>query len=350
MAVRLHIELEREDGAFRAGDPIRGALGVDVDEPVSARDLVLTPAWRTTGLGNRDRGEAASVSLGPHALSPGEIARVAFAFDAPPGPVSYAGTLFSIEHALVARVEADGGDVLAIESRPLTLLPAAPTELVPALAGYRARPLARAAPHYLGPAHRAAGGKRPVTTVAAGAGVACAAIGVSEIVRAIPSHGGILHVALGALFVIGGAKLASTALRQPLAESKLGTPGLEVEPTSASRGERVTARIRLRPSAELTVREVWLELAGCEESAFGEGEHRRVEVRELFRERRVVAHAEVLSAHTPRVFEASFRVPGDAAPTFEAEENHVRWHVVAGVELAGWGGLREERAVTVEPS
>jgi hypothetical protein len=126
---------------------------------------------------------------------------------------------------------------------------------------------------------------------------------------------------------------------------------VELVPASATKGQGISAKVVVCPARRVTLNGVEIELLGEEVVVSGRRTHARTyrhrlhqQIVPVSREPRVIEAAETVS------FEARLELPPDAAPTFRANDNNVRWNVIAHVDIPLWPDLHQEQELVVYPS
>ena len=341
----LSFELERDDATFRPGEKLVGHLDVLVDANCRCDGLEITLGWQTHGKGNRDKGPPLTERLGPFEWQAGQRHRYDFSFDMPDGPVSYHGHLINVDWYLRAR--ADIPWALDPKTEAEVLLEPAEAEQV-AASDYRSPPQPIARAHNLG------GGAMPTIPPKAILVVAIVFIAfISFFLWPFVEDGQVIwpKVLFAAIACLAIGRMLYSQMRNAVAKSKLGDVRVELDPGATSRGQSVRVTITVRPGGGATIDGVNLELEGQEIAVSGSGTNRTTHRHRLHHQalpisegRRQVAAGEVAT------FEGQVTLPEDAAPTFRASNNNLRWNVVAHVDIPRWPDLREERELVVYPS
>jgi hypothetical protein len=333
--------LEKPDARFRPGEVVRGRLDVRVLDDCTCTALTLALDWRTHGKGNVAKGgRPPEVLAQAETWKAGEQRSYPFALAMPSVPVSYHGHLVNLDWFLLARADVPW----AIDPKgeaEVFLLPA-PEQLVERAdgGGYR-EPARRSATRFGRAASPRAQGCAPLAVAVMG-GLAL----IFGLVLLGRDVGGGVMVALvgGVMFVIGGA----TALRRPMAESRLGAPAVVVEPADLRAGESVRVRIELQPKSRVHLNGLSLELRGQEVVVSGSGSNATTHKHDLHQRTIELSPGGLeLEAGASRAFAGEAAIPLGAAPSFDVRDNAVRWWLVVRADIEGWPDWVEEYVLTV---
>jgi len=345
----VEIRLDEHDRTYAPGERIRGHVAVTTDQAVRCKGLTVTLQWRTHGRGNRDAGPESKVQLFQGEWGGGEQHAYGFEFIAPSGPATYHGTFVNVDHYLTARVDL-----------PWALDPKAETEILLV-------PPAGAREYDFGPSYKppATELKREGSALAVGSlltagcfgvpGLAIIAGGIGFAVsylRGSSQEGifpAIFMLLFGGVFAVVGFGLAFVLQKRNVARRKLGDPLVNVTPTTARPGDRVSVQITLQPRSSLTLAGAVAVLKGRERAVSGSGTNRTTHTHDLHGQEVGLGAPPQLEAGQMASFNASLQVPADAAPTFAAGDNDVKWMVELRIGIAGWPDWEREYPIDVRP-
>ncbi len=308
----LSVELEDEKRRYRPGETMRGTVRLRTPFGLDCRRLLIGHHWRTQGLENdlaresSDLGHVTEIFSGK--CEPGADLRVPFAVKAPPGPLTYRGSSFEVAWLLRARAEVFlTPDFVADEGFELDRWLPGESDLRDA--GYRAAPRTSDEPYVFGVL-----GARVRRFVA-------------------KSTGNVPFRNAARWFVAFLGKLISLLLLR-------GGPHLEI-PTTVAAGDRIEARISLPRRARGRVRELEVRLNACE--AVGVSGYLAIDYAHLD-----IADAEP-TATDPDTWTASFDVPTDAPPSFDAWHAQLGWSIAVRCKVRGVPTWVTERTLVVAP-
>jgi hypothetical protein len=346
----LSIQLERQDPTYRPGETLRGRLEVGVNDDCACNGLSIELGWQTHGRGNRVKGDPDTQSFEAKQLVAGEKRIYPFEFTLPAGPVTYRGNLVNVDWYLRAR--ADIPWALDPKDEQEILLVPGPDEVeMRPTGGYR-EPARRVATGYdVGPEQRTGllgprgGGAALIAAVFGLGAFGC----VSAL--AFSRGSSLIILAFFVLPVLFALRALIAALRRPMAESRLGQPHVEIDPPELRRGELATIRLALSPSVRVQINGASMELRGREIAVSGSGTNETTHEHDLFRAPgKLEGPTGTVEAGASSAFQGTIALPPDAAPTFRAKDNEVRWSVILHVEIEGWPDWRDEYVFTVVPS
>ncbi|HPB94319.1 MAG TPA: hypothetical protein PLJ27_08660 [Polyangiaceae bacterium] len=119
----MSIVLDRSPPVYSPGERISGTIVVVANESCRCDDLAVDLYWKTSGRGNSDTEVVEQETLGAFEWQEGESYRYAFSFSAPPGPVSYQGTIIHVEWFVETRVDMPWRKLSANACETITLQP-----------------------------------------------------------------------------------------------------------------------------------------------------------------------------------------------------------------------------------
>ena len=345
----LQIQVDKPDRSYAPGERIRGHVTVTIDEAVRCKGLTVTLQWRTHGRGNRSLGPASSVELFQGEWGAGEQRAYGFEFIAPSGPASYHGTFVNVDHYLTARVDLPWAFDPKAEAEVLLVPPRGVSEydFGPAYQPPAAELGSEGRTRALGAALLAGCFGLPGLGIMAG-GVA---FGVSWLRgnssdAAFPA---IFMLLFGGVFASVGFGLAVVLLKRSLARRKLGDPLVNVTPNVARPGDRVAVQVTVQPRASLRLDGASAVLKGVEQAVSGSGSNRTTHTHELFQREVGLGAPPQLDAGQMASFSASFELPRDAAYSFAATSNLVKWSLEVKFGIQGWPDWEREFPICVRP-
>jgi len=335
----LTVTLDKPDPVYAAGEKITGVVEVQSDGDATCNGLRVKAVWTTRGHGNVAGGETPPVELYRGAWHAGDRLSYEFMIDAPAGPVSYAGQHLSIDWTVRATADVPWHTDPSADA-PLTLT-------------------GGSVPPYFGPSFTPPEPHAEATGLALGCvlliamafvapGLVAAVVGIDALFTKGEIGGGCGGL-FGALFMAAGVWMMYMAVRNRLAQRTLGKVDLRVEPAIARRGSTFGIRLAFTPRKSANVDRITLTFVGRESATRGSGKHRNTQSRKLHEETRTLLENGSIEAHRPVSLEASFAIPADAAPTFEAPSNDVKWSIDVHISLPGRPDWSAEVKVAVAP-
>jgi len=336
--VEIQVVLERSNGSFQPGEQIAGQVWLrsTAGEAVQCRRLVLDLHWQVKGDGEPTEGPGASEVIPAAPLLPGAEQRYPFSFQAPTGPLSYQGHLFSVSWELRARLELSGAQD-AQSGLPIQLVRGTAQEI-------------SLGPQYRAPAELDALDQPawvpPVVALFFLVGLAAAVM-----VPALMPPGAlrVLFTLPGAGVALGMGVLLYVLHRRRLAEQRLGPVTLRLERDSVRPGERLAYTLSFRPRQAIELLGVTATLRGVEQVTRGRGQNATALTRLLSQEQSRPMEGRRVEAGEELRIQDSLPVPADAPPTFMAAYNALTWQVKVQVSVRGLPDWVRERNVTVRP-
>jgi hypothetical protein len=335
----LAVTLDKPDAVYAAGEKITGVVEVRSDSAATCNGLRVKAVWTTRGHGNVTGGETSPVELFRGAWQEGDRLSYEFAITAPAGPVTYAGEHLSIDWAV--RATAD----VPWHTDPSADVPFRLT--AGAVAPYFGPSFTPPAPH-AEPTGLALGCILLIAMAFFAPGLIAAIVGIGGLATNGEIGGGCGGL-FGALFMAAGAWIFYMAIRNRLAMRTLGTVDLSVEPPIVRRGAALAVRLAFTPRRSATVERVTFTFTGKESATRGSGKHKNTQSRRLHEETATRLENGTIDAGRPVALDISFAIPPDAAPTFDAPSNEVKWSVDVHISLPGRPDWSAELKVAVSP-
>jgi hypothetical protein len=316
----LSIELEKADRRYVPGETIRGKLRVRVDSDCRCDALTIERQWRTHGRGNRSSGGAIRHDLFQGDWRAGEYV-YPFQFEAPAWPRTYHGHYLNVDWYLNARADV-----------PWAIDPKAEEEIL-----VEAGP-ERFVPDTCFPAE---------TVVSTGAHPLQA--GCPTIFGLMFVLIGLANLPIGIFFMVPGFIVAFLGLRNVLAEMKIGSVKLEVEPLSAEPGGAVRVVLSMVPKSALLLNEATVKLKGIEQVVSGSGTKKTTHTHTLHEAQASLSAKQGIVAGRPVRLETLLELPASAPPSFEAASNKLIWSLNVHLDIARWPDWTHDVALRVLP-
>lgn len=357
----LHLENGKVD--YLGGETVRGEVEVRTDRDIECKGLVVECLWQTHGKGNTDRGTPISAEVFQGVWPAGTVARYPFALELPHGPFTYHGQLLNV--GWLVRTRADVPWKLDPKAElDVTLRPSPDAEPQPHAAVARPELLPEGLRQRLGGAAVGESAPPQLTSRTMAFGIGCVvlfftpflavpAVGVWKLIGAIRGAGSFadavpwLLFGVGVLVFIGVA--ASKLIRNKLAAKKLGDVVFEVEPTVAKRGDTVRVRAFCQPRQQAELSRAVLKLEAGEKVVRGSGTNKKTYRHAIHTEEVELATGRQLNAGLPFHLDHAFTLPADAAPSFMASDNELRWTVSLHLEVARWPDWQQDQVLVVHP-
>jgi hypothetical protein len=345
----VEIQLARHELTYRPGERVRGTVRVTANADVECRALTVSLLWRTHGRGNRREGTSAHAVLFQGKLGAGEQQSYTFDLVMPAGPATYHGTYLNVDHYVVARVDL-----------PWALDPKAEIELLlPPTPG----PAYTFGPEYKPPAAELRADESSTfgaSCLMAGCfglpGLGIMALGFAIALSVVKPDDGsrwgpvFFTLPFGGIFALVGFGGAFLMYKKRVAQRRLGTPTLSVSPNPAKPGDSIRVNILCQPRSTLTLTEGKVVLKGVERVVSGSGSNRTTHTHEVHRsERSLNLQGRTVEASQPLSLQATVEVPRDAALTFVADDNALKWTITTTIGIDGWPDWEHEYPLTVGP-
>ena len=317
------------------GERASGEIVVEVSEEVEFRELSIGFPWETTGKGNAVRGREGDVVIAREGRWPaGSVQRFRFDTQAPQGPITYHGTLFSVTWKIEAVVDLPRKRDIR-ESRGVELGPSEKSREVS-----------------LGPVVQkrreleAGKGGHKGLSLATGSLLLLVSVGVGAVLG-WPSEGAEVAVVWG-LFALGGL-LVAWGFWGRLGRGRLGEPTVEISSTNLRRGDELRFNIRILPASEAQLRSLKAILE-CEERATkGSGRYATHRKKTVHEELVLLASSQSINLARGLQKGGIFEIPEDVPCTFAAPDNQVVWWLRIEADVASWPDWKEIHLLTVRP-
>lgn len=332
----LQIELDEPDRTFRPGDTIKGAVRVSVDANCECDGLTLECQWETHGRGNTNSGDPTVQTLHKGPWYAGEAHRYPFELEAPAGPFTYHGHYLNVDWYLNARADIPWAIDPKANTEFLLEPPAEPT------------PPSRAAP--------GAGGANAQMGMKIGLIMGCIFGTVGLVIGGIGLALGMggdwdkwVLVPFGAVFGLAGVLILYLAIRNSLAERKLGPVMFQVQPRQCGPGTTLTVDLECSPQASGEIQGITAQLRGYERCVRGSGTNKTTHTHELHSEQIELSGARSFAQGDELSLRGELTLPDDAPFSFESGSNDLIWDVSATIDIAGWPDWSSSQAVKVRP-
>ncbi|MEO1483162.1 MAG: hypothetical protein AAFU77_13730 [Myxococcota bacterium] len=330
------LQIETDKTEVVGGETISGKVKVRSQKDYNTNAITLSLGWYTHGFGNGDRGQAAQETLYTGRIIAGRPYEFPFQFQLPNGPVTYRGKLVNVDWDLNAQADiswkidpkAEAELYLTEPGPDGPYEPGNPSDDVLVDRERSLRTGSRWGLVIL------------VPFLLVGAGFLYAGITGFDLFMLL----------FGVLFL--GVPLIglSVVLRNTVAEKRIGEVTVEM-PDQVSPGEVCPIRIAFTPNASGTINGVKVTLTGKERATAGSGTNRRTKSHVLGTvevEDSAAAHMRLLPGK-PVESRLDVQIPQDAALSFYASDNSVKWEIAVRVDIPGWPDWLEKRDVIVVP-
>jgi hypothetical protein len=342
VSLAISIHLDRGDAAAAPGDEVSGRVELRSDTGTEVRQVTLSVGWRTDGKGNRVGGKSQETLLleVPTVLERGQTRALPFRFEAPPGPLSYAGTHLSIVNVITASADVRWArDPSAEQAYDLR-------RSVGQAVGYQG-PMLNIATATIGPARVRA---RPrsiellLATLAALAGVGLA-VGTAVAGTAPPL---LIILLLLAGLAVGAAVLLP--FRARIAEGRLGRVELVLDRAVAAPGDTIRAALTFRPRSDLRIQHAVATLRGRERVVRGSGKNQTTRQHAFIHTEALLSGERSVSAGERVALWGELPLAADCPCSFQARDNRLEWEVEVRVAIAGWPDWVASHRVLVWPA
>jgi hypothetical protein len=318
----IKIIYDRKSRTYKGGELVTGYVEVHTTQEVECRDLALTQLWSTHGRGNRDSGDAMQLSLFAGTWTPGSH-RYPFEFAAPAAPLTYRGEYLNIDHYLQARADI-----------PWAFDAKASEEFMIAQGGSGGSADADVIP--IGSDL----GDPSASTNTIGCGVI---VGIMLIVISLMFFGPL------AIFVIPIAlALIAWSLRKTLAELRLGTVRMTVDPAQLSPTQTTTCTVTITPTKAIQIKGITATLHAQEICISGSGTNKSTHHHTITKFETSLCDAEMLPSGET-VLSGRIKIPPTQAFSFASSNNQISWEMTVQIGLPYWPDWIETRRLIIGP-
>ncbi|MHC4402374.1 MAG: vacuolar protein sorting-associated family 26 protein [Planctomycetota bacterium] len=315
----LRIVFDRDDRTYRGGQQVSGTVHVRANQNVQCQGLRLEHFWQTHGRGNTATGQRQHEILYRGDWRAGETHSYAFRFTAPYGPPTYRGRYLNVDHYVGARVDV-----------PWARDPKRKEEfiLLPGNRPYGNRPTS-------GMTHL---GKKGLLKAGAPLGVAMMALGLFFLFPC------------GLVLIPAGLAVLFYALRNSLAERKIGHVALRFDSLAAAPGSELPLRLTFTPRRSTRLNRIIATLTGQERCVSGSGSNRSTHKHKIHERTFVLSPEGDVVAGRPIQIRSAVPVPQTGAYSFSAKDNSLAWELEVRIDIPLWPDWVEKRTVTVRPA
>jgi hypothetical protein len=315
----LQIVFDRPNRTYRPGEELSGTVHAEVNRDVRCDGLVVEHFWQTHGRGNTATGPKQTQVLFQGDWREGETLSYPFRFTTPDGPPTYHGHYLNVDHYVHVRVDV-----------PWAIDPKLKEEylLLPGQHEYGNLP----------PSHdRQPQGKKQVLKLGLPVGVAMIVAGL------------LLVFPCGLVLIPLGCILLLAALRQSLAEKKIGKVELRLGSLRVAPGDSLPLELRFTPRKSSTLGGITARLAAVEECVSGSGTNRTTHTHKIHEQTFTLAPQGQLTAGRPMEFRTVVPIPQTNAFSFSASDNKLTWTLEVRIDIPMWPDWVEKRTLTVRP-
>ena len=316
----LAIVFARPNRTYRGGDELSGTVHVQVNQDVRCDGLIVEHFWQTHGQGNTATGPKESSVVFQGNLQAGQAYSYPFRFTVPDGPPTYHGHYLNVDHYIQARVDI-----------PWAIDPKLKEEylLLPDEREYGNLPPDRnQQPRLMG----------QVLKLGLPVGVAMIVAGVLVLFPC-----GIVLIPLGCLVVFA-------ALRQSLAEKKIGKVELHWGSLRVAPGGEVPLALSFTPRQSCTLNGITANLLAVEQCVSGSGRNKSTHTHKVHQQSITLAGQGPLTAGQPVQVKTTVPIPQTNAFSFSASDNELIWTLEVRVDIPLWPDWVEKRVLTVRPA
>lgn len=354
----LKLIFERPERRFIVGEEVRGRLSVTVNADCKCDALTVECLWETHGRGNRSSGDSQILNLFTGELKAGETHSHEFVFKVPAGPVTYHGELINIDWYIRGRVDVPWAIDPKIEEDFVVAEPEAADVVLgggsPLLEPYRGLK-ADALPADFARALQAQAdlsgnplGKVSLVVVGIFAAFALVFSSIFALVFASDfGFGACLIPGVFSLFVsVVGIKMAWNRF----AQKKLGEVEVRFDPAPVGcRGGDRSFFVSFKPPGAVQINAVTAKVSCQEVAVSGSGTNKTTHRKTLSETELELGGARAINADEVVVYEGKASFPEDAAYTFQAPSNSVKWSVFVRVDVPRWPDWTHTFPITLAP-
>jgi hypothetical protein len=316
----LEIVFDRPNRTYRGGDELSGTVHVQVNQDVRCDGLVVEHFWQTHGQGNTATGPKQSSVVFQGDLQAGQAYSFPFRFTVPDGPPTYHGHYLNVDHYIHARVDI-----------PWAIDPKLKEEylLLPGDSECGNLPPDRNQQPRVG---------RQFLKLGLPIGVAMIVGGVLVLFPC-----GIVLIPLGCLVVF-------LALRQSLAEKRIGKVELTLGSLRVAPGGEVPLALSFTPRQSCTLNGITAHLLAIEQCVSGSGTNKSTHTHKVHQRRITLAGQGQLTAGQPVQVKTAVPIPQTNAFSFSASDNDLIWTLEVRIDIPLWPDWVEKRVLTVRPA
>jgi hypothetical protein len=161
---------------------------------------------------------------------------------------------------------------------------------------------------------------------------------------------GIPFVLVPLAFIALPGWLLYRAWRNVLAERRLGEVDLSAPEGNIHGNEVVPIGVSFTPRSRIALNEIRATLVGREVVVRGSGTNKHTYRHTLHEQKIVLCEEQVVEAGTSVSVEGELVIPEEAAPSFRAPDNELRWSITFEIDVAGWADWIREWVLAVQPA
>lgn len=340
---KLTIALDKKGATYEVGEPITGRVLVENDGDCTCKGLTVTLGWRTSGHGNDRTNLSGSADLYTGAWRADERASYRFSFAGVRGPLTYHGSVMSVDWSVRATADVPWAvDPKAEADLVLVRGKTAPEEVdqgavyVPKINVFR-----REVGDTLG-ATFAGACFGPLGVLLVLGGLGQLANGQRGTGLGTLASGGLC------LLVVGAAALKHRGA--PGEKERFGEATAWVDPRTLAPGGAVKVTFRSKPGVDVQLGKVTASLVCREVVVRGGGKQLRTIRKELHRASKELGHEERVPGGGELVLQETLALPDDAPPSLDLPDHELTWSVDLHVEMRGWPDWDEDVPLLVRPA
>ncbi len=322
----FEFEFSNNEQFFEAGSSVQGLLTIIPKTNLRCNALKLGLRWRTHGKGNRAEGEFHDVAFEFYEteLTQGQRYEVPFSFVTPSGPLTYHGHNLNIDWYLQAIVDAP--------LLPNFLDPLGETEILvlPSLnSGIHL------GPRYMPPKDNSS--LTGINWLALIFGGFFTLIGttVSLVFFATITFPIVFLGIIPLIFAAVGLAFIFSSLRNYFAASALSDIDMSFNKRMLTPDDELICTLRFAPRKAFYIDEVLMTLEAQEIVTRGSGSNRKTFTHTVFKQAERPLRAQQVNAGESVELSTSFLIPPDAAYTFVANDNALKWTLNVTIDKEG---------------
>ncbi len=336
----FEFEFSNNQQIFEAGSSVQGLLTIIPKTNLRCNALKLGLRWRTHGKGNKAEGEFhnASFEFYESELTQGQRYEVPFTFVAPSGPLTYHGHNLNIDWYLQAIVDAP--------LLPNFLDPLGETEIL-------ILPSLNSGIH-LGPNYTAPKDNSSLTginwlTLIFGTVFTLVGTSVSILFFASRAFPVVFFSIIPLVFAGIGIAFIFSSLRNYLAASALSDIDMSFNKRMLTPDDELICSLRFAPRKDFYIDEILMTLEAKEVVTRGSGSNRKTFTHTVFKQVERPLRAQQVNAGEHVEISTSFLIPPDAAYTFIANDNALKWTLSATLDKEGPLDWKQDFQIDIIP-
>lgn len=308
----IKIELNEDKKEYQQGDTVNGKLHVSVDKKVKCNDLIVGLKWYTHGMGERDEMVTTNKSIFKGELDPGEYS-YDFSLVIDNSTPTYHGHYINIDWLVFAKVDI-----------PWALDPKSEQDIFVK----RPKEKAKTSDVIMDLSHETCFIITAISILITLFGIALCYFGIiSEFEEIFLLFIGIAVTGLGI------ASLYFLSIQNKLAEKKIGKVEASLSKSLFHPGDTAKLNIKFTPQKTVKIKSIKAKITGEESASSQEGSDTIDHDYKISKEIYKIEGAKTLNAGYPVNYNVDIKIPNDAPPTFQSDNNEIEWSISIDIKI-----------------